>query len=307
MKTKQLLMLTVAVLLALVAGWLWLRLHQGSSVAEAKTSTGQGAASPASSGLPPSLDRAGNQPKAATTQTADRADKIQPNARPAWVEALFRDPTRRPRLADMKPLSPELEAELIAYYRSLPSITNKLGLAGALAYAGGEASVDLLIYSLTREYEGRRFKLIGEGVQLAWLTRYLGLAAAHSERAYQFLCEGLNPAFWTTNATWSAPYFDPVGRLPGLCIDGLSVSGRDDAWELLLKLKTNPGAINVVTLSGHLCDAAFDRAMMAEMGREKFLDNFWLTEASIRRMREWWKTPAGKEWHEWMERVQGIK
>ena len=300
-------MLTVAVLLALVAGSLWLRLHRGSSVANTKTSTGQGAASPASSGLPPSLDRAGNRPKAATTQALGSSDKVQPNARPAWVEALFRDPTRRPRLADMKPLSPELEADLIAYYRRLPSITNKLGLAGALAYAGGEASVDLLIYSLTQEYAGpssespREVALVTGG-----LPRYLGLAAAHSERAYQFLRDGLNPSFWTTNSPWSKPSLEPSYALPQACIAGLVISGRDDAWQMVLNLKYNPDANYVRNVCGAICDAAFEHAMMAEMGREEFLDNPLEPSDSIHRMRQWWKTPAGKEWHDWMERVQGM-
>ena len=220
---------------------------------------------------------------------------------------MFRDPARWPRLADMKPLSPELEAELIGYYRSLPSITNKLGLAWGLAGAGGEASVELLIYSLTQEYAGRRFDYVGEGVQLGLLARFLGLAAAHSERAYQFLRDGLNPAFWSTNATWSAPFFDPSSALPEDCISGLAISGRDDAWQLILDLKDSVDTNYIRHVSGSICGAAYYRAMIAEMGRIEFLDNLWCTEASIRRVGEWWKTPAGKEWHEWMERVQGIK
>jgi hypothetical protein len=98
----------------------------------------------------------------------------------------------------MTPLSLDLEAELIAYYRSLPSITNKLGLAGVLAHAGGEASVELLIHSLTREYAGRRLTS-WEAVQLCILARLLGLAAAHSDRANEFLVQGVNPGFWTTS------------------------------------------------------------------------------------------------------------
>lgn len=241
-------------------------------------------------------------------------DKIEASAPkstplPAWVEALYREPTRRPRLAEMTSLSPELEAELIAYYRSLPSITNKLGLAGALAYAGGEASVELLIYSLTCEYAGRRFETVNEGVQLTLLARYLGLAAAHSDRAYQFLVDGLNPAFWSNKITWSvtaALGFDPAGRLPGECIMGLGVSSREDAWQTILVLKDHPDTNYLRKVAPEICGAAYYRAMMAEMGRVKFLDNLWFTGESIHRIGEWWKTPEGKEWYDWMNRAQGL-
>jgi hypothetical protein len=205
----------------------------------------------------------------------------------------------------MTPLSPELEAELIAYYRSLPSITNKLGLAGALAHAGGEASVELLIHALTREYAGRHLDL-WEAVQLSFVGRLLGLAAAHSDRACQFLVQGLDPAFWTTNATWSAPNQGPSGRLPGECIMGLGLSGREDAWQTILRLKDRPVTDYLRKVAPDICGVAYYRAMMAEMGREEFLDNLWFTGVSIERIGEWWKTPEGKQWYDWMERVQGI-
>jgi hypothetical protein len=247
-------------------------------------------------------------PVGATTSAAPATaagPALTPLPRPGWVEALYCEPTRRPRLAVMTPLSLDLEAELIAYYRSLPSITNKLGLAGVLAHAGGEASVELLIHSLTREYGGRRLTS-WEAVQLCILARLLGLAAAHSDRAYEFLVQGVNPGFWTTNITWTAENPGISERLPGECIMGLGLSGREDAWQVILHLKNQPVTRYLKRVATDICDAAFSRAMMAEMGREAFIDKLWFTEASICRIQEWSETPEGREWKNWLAQIRGV-
>jgi hypothetical protein len=46
--------------------------------------------------------------------------------------------------------------------------------------------------------------------------------------------------------------------------------------------------------------------MMAETGREAFIDKLWFTEASICRIQEWSETPEGREWKNWLAQIRGV-
>jgi hypothetical protein len=178
----------------------------------------------------------------------------------SYVDQLLADGRKMIRPEELTPLNEADISALIARYRSIASITNKAGIADALARRGDGRVVDLFWDTLTREYASRRF---GESrpetmecFHLMTLVSYLGLQARQSERAFDVLKRGTDPAFWNTNVSWRFHGHPAATYLVGDSINGLSWSGREDAWNFILGLKEKADSAYLREYSGAIMDAA---------------------------------------------------
>jgi hypothetical protein len=182
-------------------------------------------------------------------------------------------------------------------------VTNKWGIALALAHRGDERVVDLFWNTLTKEYSGRSFpdnvEGFTEGVQTSALMRLMGLVAARSEKASTLLRNGVVPAFWRTNATWQIAGEPATRFLVERCIEGLACSERADAWQVVLELKGKAEPAYLREYSGAMVEAAFLHHRLTVGG--------WpYVQTNRTSMIEWQRTPEGRAWEEWFYRVSGI-
>ena len=221
----------------------------------------------------------------------------------AYVDRLLADGRTIVPYAERTPLNSNDIGILIARYREIPSVTNKWGIALALAHRGDERVVDLFWNTLTKECAGRSFQDsvegFTEGVQTSALMRLMGLVAARSQRAFTLLRNGVVPAFWQTNAAWRIAGEPATRFLVECCIEGLACSQRADAWQVVLDLKAAAEPAYLRTYSGTMVDAAFLHYRLA-MGGWQYL------QTNRTSMIEWQRTPEGRAWEEWFYRVSGI-
>lgn len=221
----------------------------------------------------------------------------------AYVDRLLADGRLIIPYAGRTPLNSNDIGILITRYREIPSVTNKWGIALALAWRGDERVVDLFWDAVTKERNGRDFpdtsQGFTEGVQTASLMYLMGVAAARSERAFTLLPNGVNLAFWETNATWQVAG-EPAARfLVESCINELAASQRADAWQVVLDLKAKADPAYLRKYSGAMVDAACLHHRLAVGG--------WpYVYTSKTSLAEWGQSAEGRAWVEWDRRVSGV-
>lgn len=231
------------------------------------------------------------------------AAPVQPATLSPAVEGLLREGRKFPRASELERLTPVEQATLIEAYRRIPSITNKLGIAWALAYAGDAQVGELLWWSLTQEYAGRVFEHPSEPAQLSVLVKFLGLVAEKDDVIYRRLEQGLDPAFWRTNVTWSGPprMADRTEVLSRNAIEALVLSGRTEGWQTILNLASNPPPWFESAHASSVVQSAYDHAMIALHGKEWFWEN---CPGDINRLANWMMSDQGRPWREWQMRME---
>lgn len=274
--------------------WLWDR-HLTQQV------TPHGESEHASPGVPGSStdalalnqpDTADNAAVAAESQSREPTPRLSPA-----VERLLREGHKAPRRSELRSLTPTEQAALVNSYRRTPSITNKLGIAWTLAYAGDAQVGELLWWSLTQEYADREFAQPSEPAQLSVLVEFLGLVAARDDLTYRRLEQGLNPVFWQTSITWTVPprMTKPTNALSRNAIEALVLSGRPEGWQTVLNLASNPPPWFGRGHASTVQKAAYDHAMITQYGREWFWEN---CSGDINRMINWMASDQGRPWHD---------
>lgn len=221
------------------------------------------------------------------------------------VERLRREGHRAARPSELQSLTSAEQRVLVNAYRQIASITNKLGIARTLAYAGDAQVGAELWWSLTQEYAGRVFDNPAEPADLSRLVQFLGLVADKDDVTYRRLEQGVNPEFWHTNISWRPPALmaDRAQTLARYAIEALVLSGRPEGWQTVLNLASNPppwfaraGAAYYVTLG----KAAYQRDMIQRHGRAWYWEN---CPGDINRLAGWMRSDAGRPWREWQQRM----
>jgi hypothetical protein len=211
------------------------------------------------------------------------------NANVGW-EALLRQP----------PAGEPLQ-QLLARYREIKSVTNKLSIAMALAASGGDEVADLFLNTVTRDYQ-RREVTMSESMQLGYLIVLLGQVAPRSERAFDILRQGTDPEFWRTRITWRTPIPDDSSQiLVKACIRGLAYIDRDEAWAHVLNLASNAPAVYLRTFAPTFLEAAHAHYGLVsgrsapnrgQRGFTEYLEDYT----------RWKATPTGRQWDAWYVR-----
>lgn len=245
-------------------------------------------------------DTADNAALAAETHSRGTTTRFSPA-----VERLLREGHKAPRPSEIKSLTPAEQAALVNAYRQIPEITNKLGIAWTLAYAGDAQVGELLWWSLTQEYAGREFTGLREPTQLITLVVFLGLVAARDDLTYRRLEQGLNPEFWLTNITWTPPPWLPKRtealseRLSFGAIKALVLSGRPEGWPTVLNLASNPPPWFGEAHASAIVGAAYAHEMITQHGKEWFWEN---CPGDVNRLMNWTESDQGRPWYEWEQR-----
>lgn len=210
-------------------------------------------------------DTADNAAVAAESQSREPTSRLSPA-----IERLLREGHKAPRPAEVKSLTPEEQAALVNAYRQIPAITNKLGIAWTLAYAGEAQVGELLWWSLTQEYADREFAQPSEPAQLSVLVEFLGLVAARDDLTYRRLEQGLSPESWQTNITWTLPprMTKRTQVLSRKAIEALVLSGRLEGWQTVLNLASNPPPWFGRARASTVLKAAYDHEMITQHGKE---------------------------------------
>jgi hypothetical protein len=216
------------------------------------------------------------------------------------VIRLLDNGARYPKSADLEHLTPADVSVLAAAYASRHSMTNKDGIAFALAFVGATNAFDLLARSLLEDYRGRRFERSGgELVRLLQLPWFMGMLVERDSRALELLQNGVEPAFWQARFPWQDDRGNDVSRsLAESTIKGLAVSGHPAAWQTVLNLVSNlppwfsPGDSSMFVL------AACYHDRVVTCGKRWVWDNL---PGNFDFFYAWRDTDAGRPWREWQD------
>lgn len=245
--------------------------------------------SPAPSRLPPTLTLPAND--VGPTSTSPLA--------PAVIR-LLDNGARYPKSAELEHLTPADVSVLATAYASRHSMTNKDGVAFALAFVGATNAFDLLSQSLFEDYRGGRFERSGgEFVRLIQLPWFTGMLVERDSRALELLQSGVDPAFWRARITWQDHRGSDVSRsLARNAIKGLAVSGHAEAWQTVLNLVSNPPPWFSPADSTTFFMAACYHDMVITRGKGWVWDNL---PGNFDFFFAWRNTDAGRPWREWQD------
>lgn len=232
------------------------------------------------------------------------ANKVGPTSPPSLSPAVIRlldDGARYPKSAELEHLTPADVSVLAATYASRHSMTNKDGIAFALAFAGATNAFDLLSKSLFEDYPGVRFdRSGGELVRLIQLPWFMGMLVERDARALELLQSGVDPAFWRARITWQDQRGSDVSRsLAWNAIEGLAVSGHPEAWQTVLNLVSNPPPWFSPADSTTFVMAACYHDMVVTRGKGWVWDNL---PGNFNFVFQWKDSDAGRPWREWQDK-----
>ena len=208
---------------------------------------------------------------------------------------------------DVAALGVEAQAALIEAYRATDTIDKKSKIARVLAHIGDEQVVSLLTNALTREHVGRELTLY-EGQSLGQVAECLGFLARRYDSAFNFLMQGIEPAFWSQQPGPSGPYVSVKG-FSGDCLRGLAVSRRSEVPAVFEGVRAMSTGTVARALSGSLVDAVYLYQMQQQYGEA--WDNGEVyrrgdSDASMRMFFEWMETPEGRAWTRWTRSAIGV-
>jgi hypothetical protein len=213
---------------------------------------------------------------------------------------------RIPTFEELAALTPEDQPWLLEAYKQ-KQFSEKLALTWALATVGDETVVNVFTNALFHEYsrvlngqlEGVSYA--DAHVMLQETIRALATLSYHHDSAFEYIKAGMDPAFWIGIGLEQAhPKSGSVGPLSSLCIAGLGVSGRQEAWQMIEEFKrTDINKLNVHPFN--VVSAAFNFDMVTIHGID-YLKSYWphhMSHEGLEIYRQWKETERGGAWAEW--------
>ena len=200
------------------------------------------------------------------------------------------------------------QAALIEAYRATDTIDKKSKIARLLAHVGDEQVVSLLTNALTREHVGRELTRY-EGQSLGQVAECLGFLARRYDSAFNFLMQGIEPAFWSQQPGPSGAYVSIRG-FSGDCLRGLAVSRRPEVPAVFDSVRARSTGTVARALSGSLVDAAFLYQMQQQYGDRWDNGEVYRRgdfDAYMRLFVEWGQTAEGRDWRRWSQSAKGIE
>ena len=232
----------------------------------------------------------------------------------AMVEALLARPEHRPLMREVPRLSTENEARLITIYRQGGGPWSKQHIARMLAFGGGSAAAQVFRETLTKTYAGKSIAPEDDLI-LGYMPQLCGVLAHRNDDALGFLLEASRAEFWLAQRLWMADRRRvSAGILTGASINGLGLSARQEARELLDWYRNHPQEVWVTerdvtssALDGSVVEAAFNMNVVQDLGIEAAMDEvFYDPDRMLSRFRVWRKTPEGVAWCTWAMRSSDL-
>jgi len=259
--------------------------------------------------LRPAIDRGAATSVAAPSSVAvvEQPTNGRPAVqRPLWVEVLLTNGAATIPYDQLvaQPLSEQALDSLARRYGELPArpFRNRFGIARALAYVGDERVVGLFRETLFNEHQAVRFPQ-AEPHPVTGLVVLMGHLASRSDTALDFLRLGLEEDCWQSNVTWTIEGASPAGLLVDSTIRALALSGREEAWSLVLETRHSADAAYIKHHSSAMLDAAVWWATIRDHGRAHAATRTF--QDDLEQHLRWAKTPEGMGWRRWAARVQG--
>jgi len=291
----------MALALGYARWWTGSRAVQGTTPASSTNATppdSDGATNSAVSSLPP---QAGADTNSASSAALGERTLL------AALLSLLDTPNAGIRPKDVAGLGAESQGALIGAYHATDSIAKKARIARVLAHIGDERVLGLLTNPLTREYMGRQLTH-REGQDLGQVAECLGFLARRYDSAFDFLKQGIDPAFWSQQPGPSGAYVSMRGFAAD-CLRGLAMSRRPEVQTILDTIRAESTPAVARNRSSSLVTAAYSYRMQQQYGDAWDNGEVYRVgdfEADMRRFEDWSKTPEGLDWRRWSRKAQGI-
>lgn len=222
-------------------------------------------------------------------------------------------------LSSRKTLRAEDEPILLKEYLGKTNVTGTMSLTWALAFVGGDATVEAFKHTLTDKFQGTQLtggngnEDTDEASVMHSTVWALGLLAKRNDAAFAFLQRGTDPWFWQKNIKWKSSNNEgDYGSLAGRAIESIGISGRKDVPDILEALSKLPlvnepdPSLIKGSFSGALLSAAFYYALIRDEGDEAFFQRFLHSSSDVfdadGKYRKWKATPEGIKWREWRDK-----
>ena len=223
---------------------------------------------------------------------ATDGDPARTNATPSDTASARPQPPR---------LSPAEISTLMAAYRAERDPRRKHALGRRLAEGGDARVLKLFTDELFADYGGRVFPQ-EEGLRRCSIPNLLGLLGRRAPEARKILLQGVDPVFWRAHMTWTLEGDSAVDLLVRSCITGVASCRDESTWAALLAFRDQQSVSYLFHFSGSFVDAACDRYWIGKKGFD------YAQSRSLRQrladLRVWYKTPEGRTWKEWKDRVR---
>jgi len=211
-------------------------------------------------------------------------------------------------LTSLSPLAEQLRASdkelLFNYYRATTNLAEKCSLNWTLGLIQDEATVKLFMGTLTNDYRGKVLPDREETFLLSTLE-VLGLLAARSDSAYEFLKRATEPQFWKPiGLSRESGSLDDV--LASKSFAALGLSGRADAAGVFEQARLNHTKLPFECYGG-LREGAFYLHLTRAHTRPEVDSVLRTLESRLEAFQAWRaNTEEGRKWKAWFDEVAGL-
>jgi hypothetical protein len=250
--------------------------------------------------------------EAATKTVVREAGKDNIPMASSNLENILRYPANIPSVFLLTNLTQQDTAALLSAYDHSTNLILKRASTIALAYIGRDEEITKrFITTLTQDYHGIKLSCSDpqdEEYILFETVEGLGLLAAHSDTAYEFLKKGTDQWFWKRTVSWTSDRGqDTVGRLVSSSIRAVATSNRSDAREFIEKLKfqdlvnrTGDNMRSSWRWHSDVVQAAFYTDLIEKEGYIAFKSDLFSSSDFRRKLYDnWEKSADGAKWLEW--------
>ncbi len=140
------------------------------------------------------------------------------------------------------------------------------------------AEADIAMQTIGKLFEtDLNGKMLDHAQESVFVTglRAMGFLASENREAYENLLKGLDANYWRKNVTWSSPKGPYIyDYLTSFSIQGLGLSGRDEAQDALERMRVEATANYLHRFAGDVVQAKFYLARRAAQGDHDFRNYF---------------------------------
>lgn len=223
------------------------------------------------------------------------------------IEVLAANKTTYPPFEVASAFCTNDEAALVALYVSETELTNKRALTWTLMAVGREKAAQVLLQTVRLDRHGGQLTLHEWEVMRDTILA-LGVVAAYSQEAYDFLRDASSEGYWEKNRTWRAwkpgleTYID--GCYAGLAIQALGASLRPEVPSIVAEAKSQSD-LGHFEAFGSIADAEFYYDFGTEKGREALIEMF-LKGSTVNELMRWYQSEPGASWRDWFYRKSKV-
>jgi hypothetical protein len=158
-----------------------------------------------------------------------------------------------------------------------------------------------------RAFTNGRVELVEEDTRFVKKTiERIGIDARHSDVAWNFVTNGIRPAFWASNRTWKRINDDEFVdvELAAACVHAVGIANRPASLSLVSRLTNSPVDKELAALSGDIVQAAFYLYLLQPANSSHDTNLLRADPERLFRIFLNWRTNEGRYLSEWGERTK---